>query len=98
MLMKAQVPTESGNATMKSGLLQQTIGGFIEAARPESTYFTVQDGIRTMYAVFDLADSSDMPRIGEPIYMNLGGTIEMTPCMNLEELQTGLQAANLGPA
>ena len=95
VLWKVQIPVESGNETLKSGVLAATMRGFVERARPEAIYFTLADGWRTVYAVVDMASSADMPRLGEPLFMGLDASIEITPCMNQEELMAGLQAAGL---
>jgi len=95
MLWKVQVPVEMGNEAMKSGLMAATIRAFAERAKPECMYFTVAEGWRTAYAVVDMASSSDMPRLAEPLFLELDASVEITPCMNQEELFAGLQAAGL---
>jgi hypothetical protein len=45
-----------------------------------------------MLAVFDLKASADIPRIAEPLFMGLSASVEFIPCMNPEELKTGLAA------
>ncbi len=40
--------------------------------------------------VFDLKDSSDLPRIAEPFFMGLNATVEFTPVMNADDLKAGL--------
>jgi hypothetical protein len=52
--------------------------------------FTTMDGQRTMIAVFDLKAASDMPGIAEPLFMGLNASIQFMPCMNAEDLKTGL--------
>jgi hypothetical protein len=94
-LWKIQIPVEVGNEALKSGVLAATIRAFAERAKPESMVFTLADGWRTTYAVVDMASSADMPRLGEPLFMELDASIEITPCMNQEELIAGLQAAGL---
>ena len=95
MLLRIQIPVESGNEALKSGVLGATVRQFVERAKPECIYFTLADGWRTIFAVVDMASSADMPRIGEPFFMELDASIEATPCMNPEELMAGLQAAGL---
>jgi hypothetical protein len=95
MLLKAQFPVESANEAIKSGAIGATVQAFVERAKPECLYFTLSDGWRTMYAVIDMQSASEMPRIGEPFFMELDASLELTPCMNPEELMAGLQAAGL---
>ena len=42
---------------------------------------------------FDMADSSDLPIVAEPLFMALNAEIEVQPAMNLEDLNRGLGAA-----
>jgi hypothetical protein len=95
MLLKIQIPVESGNEALKSGVLGNTVRAFVEKSKPECIYFTLADGWRTIIAVVDMTSSSEMPGIGEPFFRDLDASIEATPCMNPEELMTGLQAAGL---
>jgi hypothetical protein len=90
MLMKVQIPIEDGNRTIQDGTLPAIIGKTLEAVQAESAYFTTMDGRRTMIAVFDLKTSADIPRIAEPLFMGLNATVDFMPCMNAEELKSGL--------
>jgi hypothetical protein len=92
MLMKVQIPTEAGNRTIKDGTLPDIIRKTLETAHAEAAYFTAMDGQRTMIAVFDLQGPSDIPRIAEPLFMGLNASVEFMPCMNAEDLKTGLSA------
>jgi hypothetical protein len=95
VLFKVQIPVESGNEAIKSGVMAATIRGFAERAKPEAMYFSLADGWRTMYAVVDMVSSADMVRMGEAFFMELDASIEMTPCMNMDDLMAGLQSAGL---
>jgi len=88
--VKISLPAAAGNRGMKDGTVPRLIARFTEAARPEAAYFGVFGGKRTMIAVFDQAQSSDMPRLLEPFFLELEAEIELAPIMNAEELQAGL--------
>jgi len=90
MLMKARLPTEAGNRAIKDGTLPNIIKKTLETLHAEAAYFTTMDGHRTMIVVFDMTASSDMPRIAEPLFMGLNASIEFMPCMNADDLGTGL--------
>ena len=47
MMMKVQMPTESGNDAIKDGSLPQIMGTSLEALKAEAAYFTAEDGMRT---------------------------------------------------
>ncbi|MET7619772.1 hypothetical protein [Streptomyces sp. NPDC005408] len=88
--------TEAANQAIKNGTLQKTVESALESLRPEAAYFTTQDGCRTAFIVFDLQDSSQMPKIAEPFFLELGAKISYTPVMNQEDLRKGLGALTRG--
>jgi hypothetical protein len=90
MLLRVKVPTEVGNRAIKDGTLPKIIQKTMESLKPEAAYFTTVDGQRTMIAVFDMKSPSDMPRIAEPLFAGLNAEVELTPCMNADDLKTGL--------
>ncbi len=45
-----------------------------------------------MIVVFDLKTAADMPRIAEPLFMGIDASVDFMPCMNAEDLKTGLSA------
>jgi len=92
MMLRMRVDTAIGNAAIKSGALAKSIGAFIEKAKPEAVYFTVDNGQRAGYFVFDMTQSSTMPSLFEDAFMTLGAEVQLTPVMNLEELKAGLAA------
>jgi hypothetical protein len=93
MMMKVSIPVDAGNKGVKEGTLPKTVMGFVEQAKPEACYFTTESGKRTAYLFFDLKDSTMMPTIAEPFFMNLGAGVDWTPVMNLEEMQVGVEKA-----
>ena len=93
MMMKAMIPTEHGNRTVKDGTLAQIVRKTIETLQAEAAYFTTMDGQRTMIVVFDMKAASDMPRIAEPLFVGVNALVDFTPCMNADDLKAGLAAA-----
>lgn len=92
VLFKAQIPVAKGNEAIKNGVLSRVIKTFLDQAKPESVIFTVEGGKRTMFAIFDMVKVEDMPRLGEPLFMELDAAIDITPGMNAQELAAGLQS------
>ncbi|MGY6024189.1 hypothetical protein [Streptomyces spinosirectus] len=90
VLLKASMNTEKANEVIRSGKMPQLMQEALGNIKPEASYFTVDHGVRTAYLVLDMQDSSQMPAIGEPFFMDLGAEIDMTPVMNAEDLQKGL--------
>ncbi|MGH7661682.1 MAG: hypothetical protein ACRENA_12315 [Vulcanimicrobiaceae bacterium] len=99
VMMTVTIPHEPGNAALKSGKLQQIIQNFVQQYKPEAAYFSTNpDGERGGIMVFDLQDSSEMPKISEPLFQELGARITFKPCMNLEDLKKGLSSLELAGA
>jgi hypothetical protein len=93
MLMKAQIPTENGNAAIKDGSLPQIVGKALESLHAEAAYFTSEEGMRTALIFFDMGDSSDIPSAAEPLFMGLNAKITFAPVMNADEMRAGIGKA-----
>ncbi|MET9501652.1 hypothetical protein ABZY42_07905 [Streptomyces sp. NPDC006622] len=90
VLLKASMDTERANEAIRNGTLGKLIQETVEQIHPEAAYFTTDEGKRTAYLVFDMQDSSQMPVISEPFFLNLGAEISYTPIMNSDDVQKGL--------
>ncbi len=92
MMVTARVPVQRGTAAIKDGTLPRVVQATLERIRPESAYFCVENGVRTMRAVFDMKQQQDMVPTFEPMLMELDASIELTPVMTASELELGFQA------
>lgn len=92
MLMRVQIPVDSGNRAIEDGTMPDVIRKTLEALQAEAAYFTTMDGHRTMLVVFDMKASSEMPRIAEPLFAGLEAEVDFMPCMNSDDLKSGLGA------
>jgi hypothetical protein len=90
MMLRVRVNTAKGNEAIKNGTLAKVIGAFSERAKPEAAYFTVDNGERTAFFVFDMKESSQMPPLAEQLFTELGAELHLTPVMNADELKAGL--------
>ena len=90
VMAKISIPVESGNAGIQNGALQKVIQQTAEAWKPEAMYFTTFDGQRSAFVVFDMPDSSALPRFTEPFFMELNAQVQVAPVMNGDDLQKGL--------
>ena len=41
--------------------------------------------------VFDMADTTQIPQIAEPLFMNADAAVEFLPVMNADDLRTALE-------
>jgi hypothetical protein len=90
MMIRIKVPVETGNQAIKEGTLQKTVMEALERLKPEAAYFSPEHGIRTMFMIFDIKDSSEIPPIAEPFFSKLNASVEIFPVMNAEDLKKGL--------
>lgn len=89
-LMRVVMPVVTGNAAIKDGRVEKLIRAHMEKVKPEAAYFSIADGKRSAWFVFDMADSSQCASLGEPFFLGLDAAVEFTPCMNIEDLMKGL--------
>ncbi len=94
MMLRIHIDATHGSAALKSGALQQAIGGFIAKFKPEATYFGLESGQRTGFFVFDMKDSEQCPEVAEAFF-DTGCDIHLSPCMTPDDLQKGLAVAGL---
>ncbi len=92
MMLKAVFDTEAANETAGPGLYE-TIKEMVAQLNPEAAYFAPDDGQRSCLFVFDMADTSQMPAIAEPLFLRARARVTLTPCMNLEDLEKGFVQA-----
>jgi len=93
MMLRVRMNTAKANEAVKSGTLPKVMGAFMEKAKPEAAYFTLDNGERTGFFVFDMKDSTQMPPLAEDLFMALGADLQLTPVMNADEMRAGLGAA-----
>jgi len=94
-MLRVTIPVEHGNKVIKDGSLAKTFQSFIEEHKPEAAYFLADKGLRSGLFVFDLKDTTDIPRIAEPLFHHLNASIEATPVMNADDLRAGLGKVRL---
>ena len=92
MLVKVNIPVESGNAAAEAGTLGSTIQSILADQKPEAVYFSDERGMRTGYIFLDLAEASQIPAIAEPWFLAFNAAIEFHPVMVPADL------AKAGPA
>ncbi|MGW7086302.1 hypothetical protein ACWGH2_22780 [Streptomyces sp. NPDC054871] len=90
VMLRARLDTQISNEAIKNGTLPKLMQSVAEQIKPEAAYFGPSAGGRAATFVFDMQDSSEMPSIAEPFFLELGAEIEIYPVMNAEDLQKGL--------
>jgi hypothetical protein len=91
MMLRWTVPVEKGNETIRDGSLATTLQTLLEELKPEAAYFWPENGERAGMMVFDMADTTQIPQIAEPLFMNLDAAVEFVPVMNADDLKAALE-------
>jgi hypothetical protein len=94
MMLRFTLPVEKGNAAVNEGSVGRTMESIMGKLKPEAAYFTALDGVRGGMIFFDMADTSQIPELIEPFFLNLNAKVELVPVMNGDDLRKGL--AKLG--
>jgi hypothetical protein len=81
-LVKATLPVDAGNALVRGPNMGQQIEGILRDIAPEATYFTAQDGQRTIYPVVNLDGAHELPRVAEPLWLALEADVDSIPVMD----------------
>ena len=96
MLLKASIPVEAGNASVKSGDIGSIIESIMAEQKPEAAYFTLDNGMRTGFIFLDIQEPSQIPAIVEPWFLAFNADVELTPVMVGEDL--GKAGRSIGAA
>jgi hypothetical protein len=88
MLLTVEFPHEPFNSLVRSGKVGEVIGRILESIKPETAYFTEQNGKRGGIFVINVKTPSDVPLFAEPFFLNFQATCKFRVLMSPEELQT----------
>jgi hypothetical protein len=93
MLLNVEIPHEPFNSLVRNGKAGEIIGRILDAIKPESAYFTEQDGKRGAVFVVNVQNPSDVPSFAEPFFLNFKADCKFRIAMSPEDLQkAGLPA------
>jgi len=87
MILSVEFPHEPFNSLVRSGKAGETIGRILESIKPESAYFTEQDGTRGGIFVANVNSPSDVPAYAEPFFLNFQANCKFRIAMTPEDLQ-----------
>ncbi|MFQ5484969.1 MAG: hypothetical protein ACE5DO_06515 [Desulfobacterales bacterium] len=86
MLMNIRFPHEPFNTLVRNGTAGEIIGKILEDLKPESIYFTEQNGTRGAVAIVSVDDQSTIPSFSEPFFLNFDADCEFRIAMSPEDL------------
>ncbi|PXX94627.1 panthothenate synthetase [Halomonas sp. LBP4] len=87
MLLTVDFPLEPFNSLVRNGKAGEIIGRILESIKPETAYFTEQDGKRGGIFVIDVKTPSEVPFFAEPFFLNFQATCKFRILMSPEDLQ-----------
>jgi hypothetical protein len=87
MLLTATLSTEAANAAVLNGTLESTIKKILAELKPEAAYFIAsKSGERCGLIIFDMKDSSELPKIAEPWFLAFNARVSVQPAMTPQDL------------
>ena len=89
-LVKATIPSAAGNAMVRDANMQSKMESVMADVRPEATYFTVEEGQRTIYFVVNLEGVEDMPRVAEPLWLAWSADLTFMPAFVPEDMEKAM--------
>jgi hypothetical protein len=87
MLLSVEFPLEPFNSLVRSGKAGELLGRILQTIKPETAYFTEQDGKRGGIFVVNVQNPSDVPVFAEPFFLKLNASCQFRVLMSPEELQ-----------
>ncbi|MFF6980413.1 DUF3303 family protein [Streptomyces sp. NPDC008343] len=96
VLLQAHLDTEKTNEMIRSGKMPQVMKEVMDAFKPEAAYFGPDSGVRSVFLVFDMQDSAQLPVLTEQLFQKFGAEVDYTPVMSAEDLQKGLSQLQAG--
>lgn len=91
-MVKFTIPTQEANPRIQDGSIGQTMESLLGKLQPEAAYFGPIDGKRGGFIVINMEEGSDVVTKLEPLWLELGATIELLPVATPDELRAGLQS------
>jgi hypothetical protein len=85
------MPTEHGNKMLQDPNFPKKLEGLLNQIKPEAVYFAPVEGERGIYMIVNLPNADMIAGIVEPLWMTFNCKLDLTPVMELSDLQKGLQ-------
>ena len=89
-MILVELDTEAGNKQITDGSMGKSLEEVLGMLKPEAAYFYAHHGHRAMTLVVDAPDEASIVTMCEPFWTQLNANVEVTPCMNAEDLRGGL--------
>ena len=93
-LVRAQIPTETGNKMVKNPNFLQNLEDYMKKVNTEAAYFFEAGGDRTFAFIINIDRVDMVPSIAEPLFQDFGAKVEFHPVMVLEDLKKALGSSS----
>lgn len=80
----------AANECIQEGKLQKIVEQTSKLISSEASFFYSENGYRTALFLFDMKDSSMIPSIAEPFFMEMNAKVEFFPAMDTSEMVRGI--------
>ncbi len=87
ILIDVMFPHEPFNTAVRKGSVGTTINRILDDIKPEAVYFTERDGRRGATLIVNVTQSSDIPSLAEPWFLNFNADCRFRIAMTPEDLQ-----------
>ncbi len=89
VLIHVKIPHEPFNTLVRNGTAGDKLKQILEDLRPETVYFTENNGQRGSIMAVEIKDSSEIPKYAEPWFLTFNADVEFHVAMTPEELGKG---------
>jgi hypothetical protein len=86
MLLTVEFPAEPFNSLVRNGKVEGIIENILETIKPEAAYFTEQNGTRGGLFIVEVPETSDVPRLAEPFFLEFNANCRFRILMTPEDL------------
>jgi hypothetical protein len=86
MLVNVVFPIEPFNSMVRNGTAGEVISRVIADIKPESIYFSEQDGNRGAVMIVEIPDAAAVPAVAEPWFLNFEAHCEFRIAMTPDDL------------
>jgi hypothetical protein len=92
MLMNVTIPTDRFNEALRKGTAGSKLNSILEELKPESVFFTEQDGSRGAILIVNLDDPAKIPALAEPWFLAFDAKVKFQIAMSPDDLKrSGLE-------
>ncbi len=84
---RVSIPNEPFNTYVREGTVGKLIGRILEETKPETVYFTEDDGRRGAIIAYDVNTVSQVPSLAEPWFITFNAECRIQVAMSPEDLK-----------